>query len=71
MNFSNQSLWLGCLYEMPRRVRSGGRFVTWQPAFALILEKLGQLREALSDVWINADGSGNRERIETSRTTKY
>ena len=71
MNFSNQSLWLGCLYEMTLAGQIGWKVCNWQPAFVLILERLGQLREALSGVWINADGSGNRERIETSRTTKY
>ena len=65
MNFSNQSLLLGAIYEMTSAGLSSVRFVTWRPAVALILERLEQLREALSDVWINAGGSGNRERIET------
>ena len=40
MNFSNQSLWLGCLYEMPRRVRSGGGLELGGPAVALAWESL-------------------------------
>ena len=60
MNFSNQSLLLGAIYEMTSAGLSSVRFVTWRPAVALILERLGQLREALSDVWINANGSGSK-----------
>ena len=59
-NFSNQSLLLGAIYEMTSAGLSSVRFVTWRPAVALTWERLGQLREALSDVWINAGGSGNR-----------
>jgi hypothetical protein len=59
-NFSNRSLLLGAIYEMTLAGLSSVRFVAWQPVFALILEKLGQLREAFSDVWIKTDESGNR-----------
>ena len=59
-NFSNHSLLLGAIYEMTSAGLSSVRFVTWRPAVALILERLGQLREALSDVWIKTSESGNR-----------
>ena len=59
-NFSNRSLLLGAIYEMTLAGLSSVRFVTWRPAVALILERLEQLREALSDVWIKANESGNR-----------
>ncbi len=59
-NFSNQSLLLGAIYEMTLAGLSSVGFVTWRPAVALILERLEQLREALSDVWIKANESGNR-----------
>ena len=61
MNFSNQSLLLGAIYEMTSAGLSSVRFVTWQqPAFALTWKVYGQLREALSDVWIKTSESGNR-----------
>ena len=61
MNFSNQSLLLGAIYEMTSAGLSSVRFVTWQqPAFALTWKVYGQLREALSGVWINANGSGSK-----------
>ena len=60
MNFSNQSLLLGAIYEMTSAGLSSVRFVTWRPAVALILERLEQLREAFSDVWIKTSESGNR-----------
>ena len=63
MNFSNQSLLLGAIYEMTSAGLSSVRFVTWRPAVALTWKVYGQLREALSGVWINANGSGS-EAIE-------
>ena len=60
MNFSNQSLLLGAIYEMPSAGQIGWKVCNWQPAFVLILERLGQLREARSGVWINANGSGSK-----------
>ena len=60
MNFSNHSFLLGAIYEMTSAGLSSVRFVVWRPAVALILERLEQLREALSDVWIKANESGNR-----------
>ena len=48
-NSSNQSLLLGAIYEMTLAGLSSVGFVTWRPAVALILERLEQLREALSD----------------------
>ena len=60
MNFPNQMLLLGAIYEMTLAGLSSVRFVTWRPAVALILERLEQLREALSDVWIKANETGNR-----------
>ena len=51
---------LGAIYEMTSAGLSSVRFVVWRPAVALILERLEQLREALSDVWIKANESGNR-----------
>ena len=60
MNFPSQMLLLGAIYEMTLAGLSSVRFVTWRPAVALILERLEQLREALSDVWIKANESGNR-----------
>ena len=49
MNFPNQMLLLGAIYEMTLAGLSSVGFVTWRPAVALILERLEQLREALSD----------------------
>jgi hypothetical protein len=60
MNFSNQSLLLGAIYEMTSAGLSSVGFVTWRPAVALTWKVYGQLREALSDVWIKTNESGNR-----------
>jgi hypothetical protein len=60
MNFSNHSFLLGAIYEMTLAGLSSVGFVTWRPAVALILERLEQLREALSDVWIKTNETGNR-----------
>jgi len=40
MNFSNQSLLLGAIYEMTSAGLSSVRFVTWRPAVALTWENL-------------------------------
>jgi hypothetical protein len=45
---------------MGREILLNIRFVTWRPAVALIMERLEQLREAFSDVWIKTNESGNR-----------
>ncbi len=60
MNFPNQMLLLGAIYEMTLAGLSSVGFVAWRPAVALILERLEQLREALSDVWIKTNETGNR-----------
>ena len=72
MNFSNQSLLLGAIYEMTSAGLSSVRFVTWRPAVALTWESL----------WAIAGSSFRRVekklmRVEIvsgtkrSRTTKY
>ena len=60
MNFPNQMLLLGAIYEMTLAGLSSVGFVTWRPAVALTWESLWAIAGSLSDVWINAGGSGNR-----------
>jgi hypothetical protein len=46
MTLSNQTLWLGAIYEMTLAGLSSVRFVTWQTAVALRLGGSGQLWRA-------------------------
>ena len=60
MTYLNQMFLCGSVNRTSREILLNIRFVTWRPAVALILERLEQLREALSDVWIKANETGNR-----------
>ena len=60
MNYSNQMFLCGAVNRTSREILLNIRFVTWRPAVALTWKVYGQLREALSGVWINANGSGSK-----------